>query len=258
MLENFTPSETSRYRWEYHKDYLKYTTCPDVIIDEAAKVRDQHIWIELLANGYRSTPTLILEAGKRGLEIDRPENWKRGVGPLIIRYRPPQCPWHILKTRVKTTTGNGILTPVPEVIMVVEKRQYFRVSCPLGSRIILMKRIRCGKKIKLMPGLRGKIRDISLGGLAFYLEDPRKVTPPPLRSIVGPFTVELMLTAEKPWNSLLFSEAEVIRLKESGRYDKKSLEVALKFRISTKEKERLYPYIQKRELELLKTGALRE
>ncbi len=258
MLDNFTPSETSRYRWEYHRDYLKYTTCPDVIIEEAAKVRDGHIWIELLSKGYRSSPTLILEAGKGGLEIDRPENWKDDIGPMIIRYRPPKRPWHILKTRVKTSTSNGIFTPVPDVIVVVEKREYFRVSCPLGSRIILMKRIKCGEKTRLMPSVTGKIRDISLGGLAFYLDDPRRMTPPPLRSIVGPFTVELMLTAEKPWNSLLFSEAEVIRIREAGRYDKRSFEVALKFRISSKEKERLYPYIQKRELELLKTGALRE
>ena len=254
------PSEYSAKGWAFYGDEIKYTSSQEIIGQELATLRQERIFIELVGGTFISSPTVLVHFGADGLEIDRPTKWNEELERIFIKYRLPGLPYYFLRVQITSQDASSIYTTYPDMLTVLERRQFFRVPVPSGSAVLVQKkrnpnRILPGKKRKPV-GYVGRVEDISLGGSKIFF-DARKVPhPPPLRSIVGPVLFRVKLNSEKLWGDIKIEEAEVVRLKEARMDEKAAWEVGLSFRVPESKKKRLKDYILAREKELIKSGVL--
>ena len=255
-LEELSPSKASERSWVFKGDEFKYTSNHSIIAQELDQLREKRIMIEILAKGYKSTPSMLISAKDGLVELDRPLDWPGLEDRLLIQYRFPGYPFSYLVTSFEREAGSSIYCSYPQMLVVNERRRFFRISVPTGCLIIVPKRscknIKRGKSKKIPVRFAGSIKDISLGGVCFYMEPKRFPTAPALRARIGPLRLVLKVNNQKLWDELEILEGEVVRSKETSLDNKRMYEVALKFILKASEEKKLYDYVRMREIELAK------
>jgi len=257
MLRPDRPSEKS---WVFKGDSIKYTSNPQIIDQELKELQDNRTVIEIMATGYHSSPSLLIGHDHESLELDKPVNWAGLNGHFYIQYRFPGYPFSYIRTEFLREDASSVYCSYPTLLIVFEQRQFFRISVPVDSNIVIPRRSPAGgapvdrRKKKGVHASRytGYIKDISLGGVCFLLETRRYPRPPGLHARIGP--LKLLLKGVSTWTGDEFEveEGEVVRSKEisiDGRY---YWEVALKFVLKGTSESKLYQYIRQREIELAK------
>ncbi len=235
--------------WVQIDNQYEFTTNRDVILKEVKKLVSDRVWVEIRLKGYKSTPTLVISVDEDRVEIDKPRDWP-GAQDITLIYRHVVGPWHFLQARVKEVTKQAIWTYLPYAFIILERREHFRISTPTGSKIkVLFKK---GDKEQVISG---EVIDISLGGVAFWLDSKDGITLPSIRSMVDSVILELKLDASTDWKEkdIVLSKAEVVRIDEIKQGKSSKKKIALKFHCPIKEVDQLWPYIRQRELLLLKT-----
>jgi c-di-GMP-binding flagellar brake protein YcgR len=253
------PSEFSSKGWAFHGEEIKYTSSREMIEQELSSLLQERIFVELVGGSFISSPTVLVGFTQKGVEIDRPTKWNQDLEVVFIKYRLPGLPYYFLRARIERQDASSIYTSYPDILLVLERRQFFRVPVPSGSAVLVQKKRSsqaAAKKKRKPTGYVGRVEDISLGGSCIYF-DMRKVHhPPPLRSIVGPVLFRVKLNSEKLWGDIEIGEAEVVRLRETRKHERLEWEVGLCFRVPDSKKKRLHEYIRAREKELIKSGVI--
>ncbi len=257
-LEELKASPSTERSWVFKGEEYKYTSNREIIDKELEKLRKERNIIEFIAPGYKSSPSMIISANAQTLEVDRPMNWTGLQGRLFIQYRFPGFPYSYLVTNYQKEDSSSIFVSYPELLVVNERRQFFRIPVPSGCLLVVPKKsparaIKGGKR-RVPVRYAGTIKDVSLGGVCFYLDPRRFSTSPPLRARIGPIRLILKVNSEKIWDEFEISEAEVVRSKETSVDNKRWYEVALKFILEGTEEKKLYEYVRLREIELAKTS----
>ncbi len=257
-LEELRPGPATEKSWVFKGDAYKYTSNRGIIEQELKEIKDRRTIIEFLAPGYKSSPSIVISADKNYLELDRPVDWPGLQGRLFIQYRFPGYPYSYLVTNFQREDASSIVVSYPELLVVNERRQFFRIPVPSGCLLVVPKKapVKTGKPGRKRVPVRfaGSIKDVSLGGVCFYLEPRRFAKPPPLRARIGPLRLVLKVNSQKIWDEFEISEGEVVRSKETSIDNKRWFEVALKFILKGNEEKKLYEYVRLREIELSKTS----
>ncbi len=248
MLEHLKQTEASRKGWVWVHGEIQYTTSPEIILQEARLLKKNRTWIELRTPAYRSAPTIVMDATPDGLEIDKPVDWRSNHREVVISYRPDNSAWHFLRARLKGTTKDGVLTELPYLLAVLERREYFRLSTPPGSAIMYAVPKKKGKPLIY----KGEVTDISLGGVGCVVRPDKGQLPPQTHTVIGPIKLDLKVNAQSPPCTIGISKGEIVRVRPPGRHSKDEYIVGVRFEIDEKERDTLVPYIRKRELEILK------
>ncbi len=258
-LAELKPNEATDRSWVFKGDKYKYTSNSEIIDQELEDIKKNRAIVEVLSKGYKSTPSMIMSYSKEYLEIDRPVNWPGLEGDFFIQYRFPGYPYSYLVTSFLREDASSVYVSYPSLLVVNERRQFFRIPVPSGCLLVVPKRIQ-GKSPKAKKGrvpvrYAGTIKDVSLGGVCFYMEPKRFPIPPPLRSRIGPLRLVLKVNSQKIWDEFEISEGEVVRSKETSIDNKRWYEVALKFILRGTEEKKLYEYVRLREIELSKVAS---
>lgn len=235
--------------WVYVDEDYQYTTNKWIIRKELIRLKKEGVWIQVRSGGYWSKPTLLRHAGPDGLEVDRPREWRSAL-EILLTYRSRNGPWHFLPVRVLRTTEDSLRTTLPYALAVLERRGAFRVAAPANSQIVVYFTHRGKQQV-----IQGDVVDISLGGLAFWAEVDSNLPIPARHDMVGPIHLEMPFSDTEPCPPLKLQRAEVVRIeapvKEAGGRQR----VALKFRISDSDRERLWSRIHRQEIALLKAAS---
>jgi len=235
--------------WVQIDNQYEFTTNKEVISKEVKKLVEDRIWIEIRLKGYKSTPTLVISADENELEIDKPRDWP-GAQDITLIYRHVTGPWHFLQARVKDVSKQAIWTYLPYAFVILERREHFRISTASGSKIRVVFH-QGEREISII----GEVIDISLGGVAFWVESKKDTPLPSIRSMVDLVELELKLDASTKWKDekIVLTKAEVVRVDDIRQTKGTKKRIALKFHSPIKEIDQLWPYIRQRELLLLKT-----
>ncbi|WP_456430913.1 flagellar brake protein [Thermosulfuriphilus sp.] len=221
--------------WRKAEDGLEKTDDSDLIRSVLEEAREKGLWFEILAPGFRSGPTVLIDHGPKGLLFDVPPKWQPISKKLRVVFRDSSNIWHHFESHFLGRDQQGLLLAYPELLFRLERREYYRIEVPSKSRATY--------HFKGKEGL-GRIKDICLGGMAlmdYTLEVP-------LRDFVEEITLELWLNETTAHPPIYLTKAEVVRTAEveGARL------MGLKFHISPREEEPLLQYIRKREIEILK------
>ncbi|GEM_PF-5617557 len=257
-LLELRPNDATERSWVFKGDEYKYTSNPEIISQELEEMKKNRTIVEILAQGYNSTPSIIIGHNGHQIEIDRPVNWPDLDGQLVLQYRFPGYPYSYFITSFLRDDGSSLFVSSPELLVVNERRQFFRIPVPSGCLLLVPKRVqsqsRKAKKGRVPVRYAGVIKDLSLGGVCFYMEPKRFPSPPQLRARIGPLRLVLKVNSQKLWDEFEISEGEVVRSKETSIDNKRWYEVALKFILRGTEEKKLYEYVRLRELELSKVA----
>ena len=258
-MDRLRPDRLSEKSWVFKGDSIKYTSNSQIIDRELEELKDNRTVIEIITTGYESSPSLLVNHDHEALELDMPVNWIGLDGNFYIRYKFPGYPFSYMKTRFLREDASSIYCSYPAMLIVLEQRQFFRISVPVDSNIVIPRKTPAGvapaRQKKGRPSktrYAGEIKDISLGGVRFLLEVRRYPRPPGLHARIGPLRLLLKINNEEVWDEFEVEEGEVVRSREvsiNGRY---FWEVAIKFVLKGPSESRLYQYIRQREMELAK------
>jgi len=255
-LEELRPGEFTEKSWVFKGDEYKYTSNRNIIDQEIERLKTERAIVEIVTRGYKSAPALVLSANASYLELDRPRDWPGLDGRLFIQFRFPGYPYSYFVSRFEKEQGQSIFVSYPELLVVNERRQYFRIPVPAGCLVVVpkksMKTSTKTKKGRRPVRYAGSIKDLGLGGICFYMEPRRFPSPPPLRAIIGPLRLLLKVNSQKVWDEFEVAEGEVVRSREASIDNRRFYEVAVKFRLKGPEEKKLHEYVRLRELELAK------
>ncbi len=224
------PTKYSGKGWVFEGDEVKYTSSRDIIQEELEKLHGERTFLDLVNPPFISSPTMLLSIRDDSLEFDLPSEWKDGLEQILVRYRFPAMPYHFLRVRVDSQ-GSSLFTSYPDIVAVLERRQFFRVEVPAESKVFIQKRTLSqddSASHRGRPGWLGQVDDISIGGARLFFHVRTVPVPPPLRGMVGPVFFRLMLNGEKLFGDIKIPAAEVVRVRETSLHDRPEWEVGLR------------------------------
>ncbi|QJA06196.1 PilZ domain-containing protein [Thermosulfurimonas marina] len=201
------------------------------------EIQEAGYWVVFVSGGFRSGPTLLLHMDEERLVFDYPRPWVSGLATARVIYRDASNIEYFFRVRILGEDRNEkyIFTTRPTEIFRLERRMYYRVPTPPGSRAVFKWK---EKEIS------GDIVNISAGGLAL-IRPSLKV---PEREILTEGRLELMLSATRPFGVIEIPRAEVVRHQETPE----GLLLGIKFHIPERKRQELMRYLIRREIELRK------
>ncbi len=243
MLFGIRPSKASDRGWIYEKE-VQYTSNKEAILQEIKRLIKEGTWVEIRTPGYRSPPTVIVAADKSFVQVDKPIDWRQ-ASDIVLGYREKGKPWNFMGTRVKGLKGDSLYLNFPTLWAILERREYFRISCPPGSAV------KCYSE--KFPLLEGNITDISLGGVGFEFVSKRGASPPKQYQKYNTVSLILRLLESKDIFTLDVKKGgEVRRISIPGRYSLNIYRIGMRLFMDREESEELSVYIRRRELEILR------
>ncbi|RUM86900.1 MAG: hypothetical protein DSZ24_07500 [Thermodesulfatator sp.] len=206
----------------------------EIILKE---IQEAGYWVIMVSGRFRSGPTLLLHIEKKRLVFDYPRPWAPGLVSVRVIYRDASNIEHFFRVRVlgEDPVEKYIFTSRPTEIFRLERRMYYRVPTPPGSRATFKWK---DKEVA------GEILNLSAGGLALM----RATLRVPEREILTEGKLHLLLSATKPYGTIEIPRAEVVRHQETPD----GLLLGLKFHISERKRQELLRYVIRREIEIRK------
>ena len=194
-------------------------------------------WVIFISGRFRSGPTLLLHITEDHLIFDYPRPWAPGIPTARVIYRDNTNIEHFFRVEIlkEDTENKYLFTTRPTAIFRLERRMYYRVPTPPGSRA----------QFKWREGeVQGEILNLSAGGLAL-IRPNLKV---PEREILTEGQLDLLLSASRPFGKIEIPRAEVVRAQDSpdGHL------LGIKFHINEKKRQELMRYVIQREIEIRK------
>lgn len=139
LFDRLKINQRSDAGWVYLEDGLQYTSNLTVIAEEVRRLIKEKTWVELRGpGGYRSTPTFVVNFENGTMEIDRPSGWPNLHRAAIV-YRRECQPWHFLDLTPCGSSDKGVFFNTPRLFVIYEKRESYRVTAPLRSKVIVYK-----------------------------------------------------------------------------------------------------------------------
>ena len=243
MLYGIKATKDSQKGWVWDKE-VQYTSSKKLILNELKTLAKDATWIEIRTPGYKSAPTVLIDADEDFVKIDMPVDWK-GANDVILTYRRKGEPWNFMKSRYVATKDKALIMEFPTLWSILERREYFRIQCPNGS--VAKCHTQKGGAVTAI------VRDISLEGLGIDVNLKKGERPPKGRDLFTLIALSLRLTgSEKPFNIEIKKGGEIRRVQSPGRFSKLIYRLGIRLFTDEKERELISSYIRKRELELLR------
>ncbi|WP_297055521.1 PilZ domain-containing protein [Thermosulfurimonas sp.] len=194
-------------------------------------------WVIFVSGRFRSGPTLLLEVLRDHLVFDYPRPWSPGLTTARVIYRDNSNIEYFFRVDIlrEDREEKYIFTSRPSAIFRLERRMYYRVPTPPGSRAQFRWKDQ---------EVTGDIVNISAGGLAL-LRPSVKV---PEREILTEGKLDLWVSSTRSFGTVEIPRAEVVRTMDSP--DGPLL--GIKFHIHEKTRQELMRYVIQREIEMRK------
>ncbi len=223
--------------WESGYEVNRDPAYLEIILKE---LEEMGYWVVFVGSGFRSGPTVLLKVGKEELAFDLPRPWRKGLKTARVIYRDDRNIEYFFRVRIlaEDLENKVIYTSKPEEIFRLERREYYRVSVPPGSKASFRYQDRL---------YQGEIKDISAGGTAVIITEKDQFVP---GKIVEDIVLELKLTSVEDFGTIEIPKGEIRRLQDlSGN---KTI-LGVKFIISDKIREEIIRYVIRREIEMKKS-----
>ena len=223
--------------WEGGYEVNKDPAHIEVLLQDLKKMG---YWVIFVSGRFRSGPTLLLHVLEDRLVFDYPRPWAPGLGTARVIYRDNTNIEHFFRVDIlkEDTQNRYIFTTRPTAIFRLERRMYYRVPTPPGSKAQFKWKDK---------ELTGEILNLSAGGLALLRPNLRV----PEREILLEGKLDLLLSASRPFGQIEIPRAEVVRAQESPD----GLLLGVKFHINERKRQELMQYIIRREIEIRKAKA---
>jgi len=220
--------------WEGGYEVNKDPAHIEVLLQDLKKMG---YWVIFVSGRFRSGPTLLLHVLEDRLVFDYPRPWAPGLGTARVIYRDNTNIEHFFRVDIlkEDTQNRYIFTTRPTAIFRLERRMYYRVPTPPGSKA----QFRWEDK-----ELTGEILNLSAGGLALLRPNLRV----PEREILLEGKLDLLLSASRPFGQIEIPRAEVVRAHEAPD----GLVLGVKFHINERKRQELMRYVIQREIEIRK------
>ncbi|OAG27800.1 flagellar brake protein [Thermodesulfatator autotrophicus] len=226
--------------WQYFDQGYERTTDKRIIEILLKDLKENAYWVQFATAGFRSGPTILVKVNKNRLFFDLPRPWRDDLKIARVIYQDGDKIHHSFKVRILGTDyeENLVITDIPKEYFRLERRRFYRVSTPDGSKAIFEYK---GNEYT------GDVVDISACGMAIIL--PRKDTIP-VGDLIENLVLKLNLSANKPYDQeLRVAKARVAR--EMHRGPKKLYGIEFLFD-NEREREPFLRYTIRREIELRK------
>ncbi len=229
--------------WQYFESGYERTTDKNLIRILLEDLKDKAYWVQFVASGFRSGPTILLEVRKKELVFDLPRPWNPNLDSARAIYRDEEKIQHSFKVKILATDSKEklVITSFPKEYFRLERRRFHRVSVPEGSEAVFEYR---GKEIK------AEVLDISGGGIAIL---PPKGVSLEVQDILQDIDLNLMVSAGKPYDQKIrVPKAKIVREVPRDRA-RKLYGIEFLFE-KEREREPILRYTIKREIEIRKAG----
>ncbi len=227
--------------WQYFESGYERTTDKNLIRILLEDLRDKAYWLQFVASGFRSGPTILLEIEKNRLIFDLPRPWNANLSVARVIYRDSDKIQHSFKVKILETDPEKkvVITSYPREYFRLERRRFYRVSVPEGSTATFS-----FKDQEIIAD----VLDISGCGMAILA--PKKVTLP-VGEILRDIDLDLMVSVGKSYDQRIrIKKARIVRERAHNRA-RKFYGIEFLFE-KEREREPILRYTIKREIELRK------
>ncbi len=211
-----------------------------VILDD---VIEKAFWVQFVTSEFRSGPTILLSQEKKYLVFDLPRPWDPYLPQARVVYRDQEQILHFFRVKILETDleDKVVLTSRPEELYRLERRSFYRIPVPEGSKASF----RCGEK-----ELSAEILNLSGSGMAILTSRGNSLN---VGDIIEDIKLHLMVSTGKPFACPVnITRGRIVREQRGNRGCKL---YGIKFLLEKeKEREPIIKYTLKRELEMRKAG----
>ncbi|NPB08886.1 MAG: hypothetical protein GXO17_00895 [Thermodesulfobacteria bacterium] len=229
--------------WESYEGGYERTRDKNLIRVLLEDLKENAFWVQFVAPNFRSGPTILLEVEKSRLLFDLPRPWDPLLEQARVVYRDKNHIMHSFRVRIIETDTEEklVITSYPREIYRLERRAYYRISVPEGSKAIFKYRDQ---------EYVADIIDISGSGMAILTKKGDTLN---VGDEIQDITLNLMVSTGKPFGEpVRIARARIVREQPRNRGRKL---YGIHFLIEKeKDREALIKYTLKRELEMRKVG----
>ena len=227
--------------WQYFESGYERTTDKNLIRILLDDLRERAYWLQFVASGFRSGPTILLEIKKNRLIFDLPRPWNANLKSARVIYRDQEKIQHSFKVKILETDPEEkvVITSLPKEYFRLERRRFYRVSVPEGSEAIFKYN---GQEIK------AEVLNISGCGMAILTPKGTKLE---VQDFLEDVELHLMVSTGKAHDQKIkIPKARIVReVPRNGARKLYGVEFLLE---KEKEREPILRYTIKRELALRK------
>jgi len=122
--------------WEPWEGGYEVNRDPEHIEVLLKEIKESAYWVIFMSGDFRSGPTLLIHLGKKALIFDYPQPWLSGLTSARVVYRDSGNIEHFFRVNIlkESKEDNYIYTTRPKAIYRLERRMYYRISTPPGSK----------------------------------------------------------------------------------------------------------------------------
>lgn len=242
-LKKNSPAQTG---WVSHKDGYEYTKSEHIIQKTISWLREKHIFITLLYQGYQSGSTFVFDYIDQKLHIDKPKDWRSTNKNIRVVFRNASNIWSHFTGKILSESANTIILTPPRELFMLQRRSHFRVSLPDDCKATFMYN---KKKCKL------NMLDLSAGGM--LLSGSHREDNPEQGHSIHDITITIPPTPSpsgKAEETIRFKvkKGEIVRSFTNTNTHQLCLRVH--FIPTGPEEERIMKFVRQRELTILRKG----
>ncbi len=238
-------TDAAQSGWVSHEAGYEYTQSEYIIKKTITWLREKHLFITLLYQGYQSSGTVIIDYTDDKLLIDKPKDWIPTDNSIRVVFRNSAHLWNHFTGKIISETSDTIILKPPRNLFMLQRRAHFRVTLPDGCKASFMYN---KKKCKF------NMQDISAGGM--LLCGSHRGDNPDQGQTIQQITITIppLDPSEEGAETIRFKlmKGDVVR---SFTNDSTSqLCLAVHFVPTGQEEERIMRFVRQQELAILRKG----
>jgi len=151
--------ELERAPWEIESDQYHRIDSAELIEKSLDVIKNDAVLLVLAApDGRRYGNTILVGFDRQALHIDKPNNFDESVvDSFLIYFKDILGVWSYFQVRTVSECESTLCSTYPEALYRLQRRQYYRVKVPQGTRTIFR------EEDQLRDG--GVVKDLSAGGM---------------------------------------------------------------------------------------------
>jgi len=234
--------QPNQYWTDEEAGYEKSRSVP-VISHLLAHLKNKRTSLTLVAKGYQSGATFLLEVKDEEVQIDLPSDWPMQTSgdtgdKLRVRviFKDAAQKWNHFDVRITGKNENTLFLSRPQTIYRLERRAHFRVAAPNGAKITFT----CENN-RIEEAI---LNDLSAGGMSFSMPETLKIKEKLIKDI------NIVLPGDDAVSKhIRINQGEIVRF--SRDMISKLIAFGVSFQVSNKEEETLLQIVRQHELSQL-------
>ncbi|MBU0674937.1 MAG: PilZ domain-containing protein [Proteobacteria bacterium] len=229
--------------WQISRNEFTPIDHPTSIDHTLTTMRDSHLFLNLTGDYYLSGQTILTDFDQKNLMFDKPLDWPEALTSSQVYFKDRLMIWSFFEVNIVCTTPDTLYTTVPTRLYRLQRRQYFRISPPLGSKASFQLEDQSFNSLA--------VNDLSAGGMLVSTNSPET---PLADSVV---LDEIKITIPQPVRGKtsetvlpIITQGKVVRSFQDPKTNRRYFGIC--FQNSPEIRDEISRYVIQREQELLR------